>query len=366
MSDVSTAPAVSGRGSLGEILANTVLAFALSFFAAYLGIALGLAPHVIATINLTVFFFIVLADPIGMLHARPRARALAAKAAASMGLGVFAMLLVPRFDSGLAGDVAVSGTFSDSALLLLRTLGPMLLLTPVLLFAPVLARMLQGPAAEAPVSKEEAKISAAFPVFVMLHLTAMLAVPGVLWLLDLPAIAALGLAVAAVWIALFETRKAPVEDWVADLEEAGWGAEPRSASEAWESLAKGVQALAASALFVGATIYLSILMAEPFLARFSLVGAPALTSVGAIAVGGCLVLGSFLALSALAVLILSAAAYALDRRRGAGQAAALARARHAYMRLFGGGMRYVRPNLPDDAPEDLGATGQKRTAAAQR
>lgn len=349
MSDFITKPRdPEMTGFIAEVIGNTLLAFGMSFFAARMGFAMDLAPRFILMMILAVFFFVINLDPIGMLRARPSLRDLVAKTAVGLVLGVFVMLIYPRLDDGMGGEITVSSASSGGGLALLKTVGPLLLLMPLLFFIPFLERLVSGQIQARPVTLEQAKISAAFPVFVTLHMGLMLVVPGVMWLLGLSATWALAVAILGIVIAVIDTRTAPREVETCDLEEAGWGTQADTASEAWSKLRQGLPALASSALFVGATIYMSILSAQPFVLRFELLQATPTTAIGAVLVSGLLVLGIFLAVSVLAAVALAAASYSLARWHGADPLTARAFSRRARMRLFGGAMPFVRPEIEDE------------------
>ena len=334
--------------ALKESLSNIALALAASFLASRLLFWLGAAPGMILFADLIVFFTIIYADPFAALRNTRPVREVAVKLAVGAMIGGVTAGAVSLMDFGTVTETVGAAAAATPPAGLPWHMLIVFLIIPLVFFGPLLERVLTRGSGTAPVTADELRISAAFPIFITCTMVLNLAVPGALWLLDAPLSLAFTLMLAAVLICVAETWTADPEDLIEDIDDDQWGPRAGSVGEARAGLHKALRQSMPSALFVGAMIYVSIRLTAPYLPDFNLLEVDMLGWMLAFLTATGVMMVSFILLCLLGMLALAAAVIALGHRHGTDPFSAAELLKQAQVRLLAGGMHWVRPDFEND------------------
>lgn len=315
----------------------------------------GVSPQSVMVASIIAFFTLTFTDPITALREGKSRRDLVVKLI--VGFAIAAICAIPfAFDmfggtpiepaaegAVPAGDTPDKGIFGAISPVFFG-----LLILPLVFMAPLAEKALKGSQDGERVSAEDMKISAVFPIYMMFTMALNLGVPGAMWLLDMSVWMAAVVMLAGILLCVAEIWMADPEDLPDDIENPEWGPRAESAAEAWAGLRKAISQSFSSALFLGSVIYISLSFALPYMGDMDLLDANPLPMIMGVIVMSVVMLVSCLMLFALGVVILVVATYALGRAHGSDPLTIAELAGQAQMRLLGGGMMWVRPDLDDD------------------
>ncbi|MFK7939383.1 MAG: hypothetical protein AB8B82_08395 [Roseovarius sp.] len=336
-------------------VASMALAFGISFVLSKVLMALSFPPQAVIAASMVVFFTIMFADPITALRDGKSRREVGVKLI--VGLGMAVIIAIP-FAFGLFGGIPIE-TATEAATTpvenpdkgIFGAVSPVLfglLVLPLMFMAPLAEKALKGGEDGQRVSVEDLKIGAAFPVYMMFIMVLNLGVPGAMWLLDVSLGLAALIMLAAILICVAEIWMADPDDLPGDIENPEWGPRAETAKEAWAGLRKAISNSFSSALFLGSVIYISLTLALPYMGDMNISDAnPLPMIIGVLAMSGVMLVSTIM-LFAVGVVILVAATLVLGRTQGSDPLTIAEVAGQAQMRLLGGGMLWVRPDLEDD------------------
>lgn len=334
-------------GLFANTMGSLALAFVTSFLISKAVVLLGVSGGNAMLFNMVVFFSIIYADPVGAFREGKSLRDMGIKLVVGSCLG-FAICFIVSMQGFMDSAGESSQTGEKSSLSFVWIILPMFLIVPLVFFGPLAERaMKRGETAE-PVTAEDFKISAAFPLFMTVSMALNMGVIGAMWLLDLSFLLGGVILLASILICLTETWSANPEDLIDDVDNTEWRPRAESAEEAWSNLRKGIRHSFVSALFIGSVIYLSLKLALPFMGDMSLDDANPLWLIFDILSMATVMLVACLSLFALGLLVLVTGAYGLGRLKGSDPLTMAELAKQASARLLGGGMHWVRPDLPDN------------------
>lgn len=333
----------------GDSMGNFWIALLLSFGIQLLLSLLGVPHEVASTISFGLLLGLIFGEPLAVWRGERSWRRFAFYCGA--GVGISALIDLAVFvdpDTYTATETATGETVVTEEpgidfpwfILIIFLTGP-------LVFAlPLLEKLLRIEKDAPEVSGEDLAIAAAFPIMMSVTIFLNLAVPGALWLIGAPLWLAAATYLAGIVLVVADVAYSPEEDSARDTMEE-WGPRPETAAESWANLRKGIGQSIASGLFMGSTIYLSLVLADP--EQMGGIDDDGLAFLWGFFAFAALMLVCTLLLMGLGSVLAMALSVLIGRQRFNDPMSVVELAQRSSGRLFAGGMSWVRPDLPEDS-----------------
>ena len=339
--------------TLVSTLGNVALAVGLVAGANYVLALVGAQDGAWFWLGLAIFFSVIYADPVSVLVEGRSLTVLGAKLLVGAFFGVALSLFMPGLDADpttaaplVAAPVPPAEAPSEGGGFGLA-MWLLLLVTPLMMFGPLLEKIVRGGTPDRPMTTERLVIAATFPAYLSAALLLNLAIPWALWTVGAPLSVGIAISAAGVLICVLETWAAPPEEWIDEDRAQMWRPAPTSAAEACHGLRKALRQAMATALFIGGAVFVSVDVALPRFPGLDMDEDLALW-VWDFALGSITVLGLLFSTTALGALLVLPAAWLLISVNRGDPLTLMALARQTSLRLFMGGMTWVSPDLNDD------------------